>query len=81
MRPLLSDQMAQARKNVSQSFQQRAVLFIPTRSRYEFSGVATAEKLLIGGAKELVSPTGFEGICQDVPQFWAVPFHGMVAAA
>lgn len=81
MKPLLSDQMAQARKNVSQSFQQRAVLFIPTRSRYEFSGVATAEKLLIGGAKELVSPTGFERLCQDGIPLWGIPFQGMVEAA
>lgn len=36
----------------------RRVPFSPARSGYEFRGIASVGKLLIGHAKELVSPIG-----------------------
>jgi len=50
--------ITQARQILTKLFNGERILFIPTRSSYELRGVAAAGKLLGGGAKGLVSPTG-----------------------
>jgi hypothetical protein len=60
---VLSRQITQARQILTKLFNgERVPSFIPTRSGYEFKGIASAGKLLIGHAKGLVSPTGFEPV-------------------
>ena len=59
---LLSRQVTQARQIIAKLFNDERVPFLPTRSGYEFKGIASAGKLLIGHAKGLVSPTGFEPV-------------------
>ena len=56
---LLNRQVDQARQILAKLFGGERVPFMPTRLGYEFSGVASVRSLLIGGAKALVSPTGF----------------------
>ena len=59
---LLSRQVTQSRQILAKLFNGERVPFLPTRSGYEFKGIASAGKLLIGRAKGLVSPTGFEPV-------------------
>ena len=59
---LLSRQITQARQILTKLFNGERVPFTPTRSGYEFKGIASPGKLLIGHAKGLVSPTGFEPV-------------------
>ena len=59
---LLNRQVEQARQILTKLFGGERVPFMPTRLGYEFSGVALAGSLLIGSAKSLVSPTGFEPV-------------------
>lgn len=59
---LMSRQVTQTRLILAKLFNGERVPFTPTRSGYEFSGIAAAGKLLIGHAKSVVSPTGFEPV-------------------
>jgi site-specific DNA recombinase len=56
---LMTRQVAQARQILAKLFNGERVPFSPAGSGYEFKGIASAGKLLIGHAKGLVSPTGF----------------------
>ena len=55
----MTRQVAQARQILAKLFNGERVPFSPAGSGYEFKGIASAGKLLIGHAKGLVSPTGF----------------------
>ena len=59
---LLNRQIEQARQILAKLFGGERVPFTPTRLGIEFNGVAAVGRLLIGGAKALVSPTGFEPV-------------------
>ena len=45
------------------------------------SGHHMGTRYLLKVRKCVLSPTGFEGICQHGLQLWGIPFHGMVEAA
>jgi hypothetical protein len=55
---LLNRQVEQARQILAKLFGGERVPFSPARSGYEFKGIASVGKLLIGHAKGLVSPIG-----------------------
>ena len=59
---LMTRQVAQARQILTKLFNGERVPFSPAGSGYEFKGMASVGKLLIGRAKVLVSPTGFEPV-------------------
>ena len=54
----MTRQVAQARQILAKLFNSERVPFSPAGSGYEFKGIASAGKLLIGHAKGLVSPIG-----------------------
>jgi hypothetical protein len=58
----MTRQVAQARQILAKLLNGERVPFSPAGSGYEFKGIASAGKLLIGHAKGLVSPTGFEPV-------------------
>lgn len=55
---LMSRQVAQARQILAKLFNGERIPFSPAGSGYEFKGIASVGKLLIGHAKGLVSSTG-----------------------
>jgi len=82
---ILTRQVGPTRQILRKLFNGDRIQFMPatddTGSWYEFQGIASIGRLVIGRAKELVSPTGFEGVCTDALSSWGIPFHGTVAAA
>ena len=63
---ILSRQVDQTRQILRKLFKGERLPFIPTsdesRPRYEFRGTASIGRLVMGRAKALVSPTGFEPV-------------------
>ncbi len=68
MEAILTRQVSPTRQILRKLFNGERLPFTPasdrTGSRYEFQGVASIGSLLAGGAKELVSPTGFEPVSE-----------------
>jgi site-specific DNA recombinase len=59
---LMNRQVVQARQILAKLFNGERVPFSPAGSGYEFKGTASIGRLLVGRAKALVSPTGFEPV-------------------
>ena len=80
---ILTRQVGPTRQILRKLFNGDRLPFTPatdeTGSRYNFKGTASIDRLLVGRAKGLVSPTGLEGLC--TASALGICFKGVVEAA